>query len=72
MKRAVERTEWESKTSGPNVAHELKAAAMDLVLARKALLMVRRDELKKLLESERVMYVTELAQRGLSLTKHRL
>jgi hypothetical protein len=72
LKRAIERTEWESKDSVGRVQAGIKAAGMDLVLARKALLMVRRDELKKLFSEEQEQYLAELAQQGLTMSKHRL
>jgi hypothetical protein len=72
LKKAMGRADWESHLDSGNPVREQKALAMDLVFARKALLLVRRDELKKLLVFEQQKYAAELARQGLAITKNRL
>ena len=72
-KRAQERSEWEESTySSQAAARAQKQLSMDLVLAKKALLMVRREELKALLAHDTESYQAELKARGLVIRKDRL
>ena len=72
-KRAQERSEWEeSSYSSQAAVRAQKQLSMDLVLAKKALLMVRREELKALFAHDAEAYQAELKARGLVIRKDRL